>query len=336
VNSTQVAAGNEVGNQIGGGNQTPIITVATHTVARFNVQILVGQISVMIPVTVVLGETTPLGNVVDGAGLGQQHTRAVLDQILGNVGGIVQNVVNGSIQQAQGVDSVQQSQIGNVVQQAHGGVNVQLGNATPTILGNVVQQAQGVDKVQQSQIGNVVQQAHGGASVQLGNATPTLLGNVVQQAQGVDNVQQSLIENVVQQAHGGVQQQQLGDATQTLLGNAVQQVQGVNVQVEDATENIHGGGQQHTEAVIDQILGDVVNGGIVQNVLGGDKVQSPQVGSITELHRNMVQQTQGVDSGTPQVQIEFPGSNGIVGADDVSFFIRLLNVMKHNNFRLNS
>jgi hypothetical protein len=148
VNSTQVAAGNEVGNQIGGGNQTPIITVATHTVARFNVQILVGQISVMIPVTVVLGETTPLGNVVDGAGLGQQHTRAVLDQILGNVGGIVQNVVNGSIQQAQGVDSVQQSQIGNVVQQAHGGVNVQLGNATPTILGNVVQQAQGVDNVQ--------------------------------------------------------------------------------------------------------------------------------------------------------------------------------------------
>jgi hypothetical protein len=82
VNSTQVTAGNEAGNQIGGGNQTPIITIATPTVARFNVHILVGMIPVMIPVTVVLGETTPLGNVVDGAGLGQQHTGAVLIRLL--------------------------------------------------------------------------------------------------------------------------------------------------------------------------------------------------------------------------------------------------------------
>jgi hypothetical protein len=52
-------------------------------------------------------------------------------------------------------------------------------------------------------------------------------------------------------------------------------------------KNIHGGGQKHTGAVLDLIFGNVVKGGVVQNILGGGRVQPSQVG----LHLgNVVQQ----------------------------------------------
>jgi hypothetical protein len=52
-------------------------------------------------------------------------------------------------------------------------------------------------------------------------------------------------------------------------------------------KNIHGGGQKHTGAVLDLIFGNVFKGGVVQNILGGGRVQPSQVG----LHLgNVVQQ----------------------------------------------